>query len=55
MQTKERFIPYKIENRWLIYIYDTTTGTLIRQFKGRGRKEQCIENCKLRNKVLLNK
>ena len=53
MQTKERFIPYKIENRWLIY--DTITGTLIKQFKGRGRKEQCIENCKLRNKVLLNK
>ena len=53
MQTKERFMPYKIENRWLIY--DTTTGTLIRQFKGRGAKEQCIGNCKLRNKVLHNK
>ena len=49
-KVSERFVPYKLTNNW--YIYDTITGTLIKQFVGKGTKKACIENCKLRNKVL---
>ena len=39
----------KIHNKWCIY--NTTTGTLLTKFNGKGTKEEAMQECKLRNNI----